>query len=123
MHTTEPTQAVKSDLVILIRDLILGSRVVAAAKNAGVTFNHVRDPAKLAGAAGRRLILDLNQEGAIAAAGVWKAAGEGRLAVGFVSHVDAQTANAARDAGIDKVMARSRFVEVLPALLAGDLSL
>ena len=114
--------AVETDLVILIRDLILGSRVVAAAKNAGVTFVHVREPAKLTGLAGKRLILDLNQEGAIASAGAWKAAGDDRLAVGFVSHVDADTAKAAREAGIDKVMARSRFVEVLPTLLVGELS-
>ncbi|QOV88348.1 hypothetical protein [Humisphaera borealis] len=120
VQTSEPTPAPKSDLVILIRDLILGSRVVAAAKNAGVALVHIRDPARLAVVAGRRLIVDLNQEGAIPAAGRWKSDVPDRFAIGFVSHVDADTARAAREAGIDKIMARSRFVELLPSLLSGE---
>ena len=38
--------------------------------------------------------------------------------VGFVSHVDVNTVNAARAAGIDEVLARSAFTTQLPDLLA-----
>jgi hypothetical protein len=39
--------------------------------------------------------------------------------LGFLSHVDVATANAAREAGCT-VMPRSQFVENLPAILAGE---
>lgn len=64
------------------------------------------------------LIVDLNQPGAIGAAAEWGRSC-GWPVVGFVSHVDADTIAAAREAGITQVLARSRFVEVLPQLLKG----
>ena len=100
-------------LLILCRDLLLGSRITAAAQSAGVAFKVVRDAAKLSGQVGERLIVDLNQDGAIDAAAAWKAATSGTDVVGFVSHVDAATIQQARDAGLDQVMPRSRFVEQL----------
>lgn len=112
-----PTASSPTELVILVRDLILGSKVVAAARQAGVAFVQVREAAGLPRQSGTRLIVDLNQAGAIAAAGEWKRQAAGRTVVGFVSHVDADTARAAREAGVDQVMARSRFVEVLPDLV------
>jgi CheY-like chemotaxis protein len=39
--------------------------------------------------------------------------------LGFVSHVDAATIEAARSAGVDRVLARSAFVAHLPELLRG----
>jgi hypothetical protein len=60
--------------------------------------------------------VDLNQEGAIEAARLWKQRSGGEV-VGFVSHVDVETVNRARAAGIDQVLARSAFVERLPDLL------
>jgi CheY-like chemotaxis protein len=39
--------------------------------------------------------------------------------LGFVSHVDSDTIEAARRAGVDQVMARSAFTEQLPAILTG----
>jgi acetylornithine deacetylase/succinyl-diaminopimelate desuccinylase-like protein len=86
-----PAGDARPPVVALIRDLILGSRVSAAAAGLGVPLRTIRDPAKLAGAAGDRLIVDLNEPGAIEAAVAWRAAGEGRRAVGFVSHVDVAT--------------------------------
>ena len=38
--------------------------------------------------------------------------------VGYVSHVDVNTINAARSAGVDDVVARSAFAEKLAALLS-----
>jgi hypothetical protein len=107
-------------VLVLIRDLMFMARVTGTAKEVGVPVKVVRDPAKLAaeGAAGHadRLIVDLNLEGAIEAAAAWKAAGGGSVA-GFVSHVDSETIRRAREAGIDRVMPRSQFVQVLPELL------
>ena len=40
--------------------------------------------------------------------------------VGFLSHVQGDLALAAREAGCDRVMARSAFVENLPRVLSGD---
>ena len=111
----EPTPS--PTLLILCRDLLLGSRITAAAQSAGVPFRVVRDAAKLTGQEGRRLIVDLNQEGAADAAAAWKAATGGEV-VGFVSHVDGATIQQARGAGLDQVMARSAFVDQLPRLVA-----
>jgi hypothetical protein len=104
----------------LIRDLMFSSRVLGAAKELGTAVKLVRDPAQLLAGAeaapGARLIVDLNLEGAIDAAAAWKSATGGTVA-GFVSHVDSETIRRARDAGIDRVMPRSQFVQVLPELL------
>jgi hypothetical protein len=106
-------------LLILCRDLLLGSRITAAAQSAGVSFKVVRDAAKLADQPGERLIVDLNQDGAVDAAAAWKQAGAGEV-IGFVSHVDADTIAAARQAGLDQVLARSQFVARLPALVTNS---
>jgi hypothetical protein len=109
-----------SDVPILglVRDLIFSTKITTTARAAGIEVKVVRDPVKLAAEAGRVLLVDLNLAGAIEAAGEWRKAA-GRSVIGFVSHVDAETAAQARVAGIDRVMARSRFVELLPELLAG----
>lgn len=101
----------------LVRDLIFGSRISAVAAGLDLPVRTVRDPARLAGEPGDQLIVDLNLPGAIEAAAAWKAERPGRLAVGFVSHVDVNTIRTARERGIDHVMARSRFVTILPDLL------
>ena len=113
-------------VIVLVRDMMLSSRITATARAAGVPVTLLRDPAQLAAAAAAattdstRLILDLNQPGAIDAAVAWKAPHQVREAIGFVSHVDADTIARARAAGIDRVLPRSRFVEMLPELLTGD---
>lgn len=114
-------------VLALIRDLMFSSRVTSTAASLGVAVKLLRDPALLSGEPGRRLLVDLNLPGAIEAAAAWKRAGgeanaaegEGRRRVvtGFVSHVDAETIGRARAAGIDRVMARSQFVQVIPDLL------
>ena len=104
-------------LVILCRDLLLGSRITAAAQSVGVGFKVVRDAAKLAGQPGRRLIVDLNQDGAIDAAVAWKSASGGEV-VGFVSHVDSATIAQARGAGLDQILARNALVQQLPSLVS-----
>ena len=104
-------------VLVLVRDLMFTSRISAAARAAGIAITALRDPAQVSGAQGRRLIVDLNQPGALEAAAEWKQASAGDV-VGFVSHVDAATIARARAAGIDRILPRSRFVEILPELLA-----
>jgi hypothetical protein len=103
----------------LVRDLIFSTRISTTAKAAGAEVKVIRDPATLGNQPGRLLIVDLNLEGAIEAAASWKSATNGSV-VGFVSHVDAETAARARSAGIERVMARSQFVIILPTLLTQD---
>lgn len=107
-------------VLALVRDLIFASRITATASASKVEVRLVRDPGRLAGVPGRRLIVDLNLPGAIEAAADWARAapGAGGEVVGFVSHVDTNTIARARAAGIPKVLARSRFVELLPELLS-----
>ena len=112
-----PPQPPGPPVLALVRDLIFASKITATAKSAGVDVTLVRDPAQLADKMGRRLIVDLNLPGAIEAAAGWMRTTGGEV-VGFVSHVDAASIAQARAAGIPEVLARSRFVEVLPRLLA-----
>ena len=108
-------------IIALVKDLIFSSRIGATARAESAAVQMVRDPAQLASLNGALLILDLNLAGAIEAASAWLAAGGSdapqRHAVGFVSHVDAATIDAAKAAGIPQVLPRSRFVQVLPELL------
>jgi DNA-binding NarL/FixJ family response regulator len=103
-------------VLVLVRDLLFASKIRATAHSIDATVRMLREPAQVTGAEGRRLIVDLNQPGALDAAVAWKR-GTGGEVVGFVSHVDAQTIQAARTAGLDQVLPRSRFVEVLAELL------
>ena len=103
-------------VLLLCRDLIFQSRITATARELGITTATIRDPALLVDRPGRLLVVDLNQPGAIDAAGLWRTSTR-RPVVGFVSHVDAATAAAAKAAGVDRVMARSAFVTQLSAIL------
>ena len=107
-------------VLIMVRDLLFSSRITATAKSANIPFKVIRDPAKLAGEPGDRLIVDLNQPQTIPAAADWRKQ-SGRPVIGFVSHVDADTIAQAKAAGLDKVMARSQFVQQLESLLAEKL--
>ena len=107
-------------VLVLVRDLMFATKITATARAAGIDVRLIREPGHLAGQAGGRLIVDLNQVGAIPAAAAWHRA-TNRPVIGFVSHVDKETAAAARAAGIARIVARSYFVEHLPQLLSGDI--
>jgi hypothetical protein len=105
-------------VVVLVRDLMFSGRISAEARAVGKAVKLVREPAKLAEVPGTLLIVDLNLENALEAAAGWRDAEAGRTVVAFVAHTDAPRIAAARGAGIEQVMPRSRFVEVLPAILS-----
>lgn len=104
-------------VLALVRDLLFVSRITTAARSVGRTVTVIRAPGELSKHAGPLLVADLNLEGAVKAAGDWKQSQGGQV-IGFVSHTDAATIAQAREAGIDRVMARSGFVESLPSLLS-----
>jgi hypothetical protein len=107
-------------LLVLVRDLLFSSRIAVAARHLGVEIKLLRESRQLTAEAGGRLIVDLNQAGALDAAIEWRRGGHARQVIGFVAHVDAETIRRARDAGIDQVLPRSRFVAELESLLRGD---
>jgi hypothetical protein len=111
------TQNEEGVVLCLVRDLLFYSKIRAAAANtAGIVLKNVRDPAKLAGEVGSGLIVDLNQPEALAAAAQWLGH-SGKPVVGFVSHVDADTIQAAKAAGVDQVVPRSQFEKNLSRIL------
>jgi len=103
-------------VLALVRDLLFSSKITVTARSAGVDVRVLRRPDDLADADGDLLLVDLNQAGVIEAAAAWHRRTACQV-VGFVSHVDADTAAKAKAAGIKRVLARSRFVELLPNLL------
>lgn len=105
-------------ILIFVRDLIFSSRIVEAARDAGVAFKVVRKPEALQVEAGRLLIVDLNLDGAIKAAGAWREA-TGTPVIGFVSHVDTEVIASAKAAGIDQILSRGQFTQLLPSLIRG----
>ena len=104
-------------VLVLVRDLMFSGRIGATARAANVPITFLRDPAALANTPGTRLIVDLGQPGALDAAAAWMQANSGEV-VGFVAHVEADTISRARAAGIDRVLTRGQFVQVLPELLS-----
>ena len=106
-------------ILALVRDLMFSGRIMAEARAAGANVRVIRDPKQienLGDTPANLMIVDLNLPGAVEAAGEWQKAA-GRRVVGFVSHVDAETISRARSVGLEQVLARSRFVQILPELL------
>ncbi len=114
------TDRAAAPIIVLVSDLIFASRVSNTAKVLGAEIRLLRDPRRLAECEGCSCIVDLNLAGAITAVQVWRSGGttgRPRKVVGFVSHTDVLTIQRAREAGVDRVMARSAFVAQLPDLL------
>ncbi len=113
------SQTDSPSILVLVRDLMFSGRILAEARAAAASVKVIRDPAELSKLDGNQpklMIVDLNLPGALAAAAQWRKTA-GRSVVGFVSHEDIETISQARSAGVDQVLARSRFVQILPDLL------
>jgi hypothetical protein len=104
-------------VLMLCRDLMFVSKVTATARAMQLPVKIVRDSAQLP-PEGIKLLVDLGQEGAIAAAAGWKAATGGKV-IGFAPHVDAQTLAQAKTAGFDQVLTRGQFTSSLETILRG----
>jgi hypothetical protein len=103
-------------ILALVRDLLFASKITSTAQARGVAVKIIRDPSMLHNETGTRLLVDLNQPGALEAAAQWRLT-HSRPVLGFVSHVDADTIARAREAGIEQILARGQFVQQLAQLL------
>lgn len=114
-------------VVAAVEDLLFRSKISETAAGLGVEALFPRSPEKLLAAVRRSppdlLILDLNSHRfeplALLASVQEDAALRGVPTVGFLSHVQKDLAVAAREAGCERIMARSAFTRDLPRILAG----
>jgi CheY-like chemotaxis protein len=112
-------------IIAIVEDLMFTSKIKVAASQLGVivVFARSKEAAldEMRKQAPARVILDLNSIRAdpLGIVGAMKAdpALAATPTVGFVSHVRADIINAARQAGVDEVMARSAFTERLAEIL------
>ena len=110
--------------LLLCDDLIFTSRVLGTAKALGLAVGTARDVAGLLRMARHApptcVLLDLQHPQLVLVALLDELRTIGPMRVmGYGSHVDAKTLHAARVAGCDPVLPRSRFVEELPTALTG----
>ena len=98
---------------------MFASKISASAKSLGLSVKFIRDPKLLQSESGNRLILDLNQPGAIEAAVQWKQEYDGQV-IGFVSHVDNETIARAKAAGIDQILSRGQFAQNMDRILSEE---
>src|SRR5262249_10201508 len=109
--------------LLLSDDLIFTSRITGTARDLGLTVTPVRSADRLLESARPPppacVIVDLANPGLAVAdlmAGLRSLSTLPRV-VAYGSHVDVETLKAARAAGCDPVLPRSKFVEELPAAL------
>ena len=114
-------------VIALVEDLMFLSRIREAARGSGVEVVPVRSLPELleAGRTTPRLVvLDLDSPRLPALEAVQALRQEPALArvpvVGFLSHVEADLARRAREAGCTRVMARGAFVREIAGLLGND---
>src|SRR5690348_5077328 len=106
--------------LLLCDDLLFSSRITATARALGLSVQTVRSPEALVEQARRQaphcVLLDLGHVGLDVAAlmdRLTEACGRRPRVVAYGSHVDTETLRAARAAGCDPVLPRSKFVEQL----------
>lgn len=115
-------------ILVAVDDLLFSSKIRATARQAGVELTFARSQAEILEQA-RTLrptlaIFDLNSSKTSPIDTIAAMKNDPVLAgiptLGFVSHVDARTINAARTAGTDEVMPRSTFAGNLAEILLTD---
>lgn len=111
-------------IVCVMDDLLFSIKIKNAAKSLGVDLYFERSAGVVETVRAKQprlVILDLNAErlAPMAAIAALKADPElrGIPTLGFVSHVDTAAIDAARAAGIDRVLARSAFAAQLAEIL------
>jgi PleD family two-component response regulator len=110
-----------------VEDLLFKSKISETASQLGVEASFPRNPKKLLEAVRESqpdlLVLDLNSARfePLSLLGDVKSDEATRdvTTIGFLSHVQKDLAVAAREAGCDRVVARSAFTKNLPEILAG----
>ena len=111
-----------------VEDLLFRSKIGETAAQLGVEASFPRSPKKLEDALRASppdlLILDLNSSrfeplGLLQSVKAEEAT-KNVATLGFLSHVQKDLAVAAKEAGCDRVMARSAFTKDLPKVIAGE---
>ena len=111
-------------ILAVVDDLFFLAKIQQTARQLNVAVEAVapgslQDRLTEDGACG--VLLDLNHRSGAAIEAIKAAKRDSRSAkvplVGFLSHVQAELAQAARAAGCDKILARSAFTQQLPLLL------
>jgi threonine dehydratase len=113
-------------IVAVVDDLMFSSRIREAARAAGAEVTFVRRRADVDAALGAHrpglVLFDLDRDALDPIGAIREIRGtpefSGVTVVAFGSHVKTERLQAAREAGADRVMARSAFVAELPKLLA-----
>jgi hypothetical protein len=103
-------------VVAIAPDLLLGSKVEAMLSAAGHEVTLSPAPAEALLPEADLLVADLETENAEALVGL------GMPVLGYYSHVDVETRQAAEAAGVDLVVPRSRLARELPQLVESLLS-
>ncbi|HMF16484.1 MAG TPA: hypothetical protein VKE98_04720 [Gemmataceae bacterium] len=109
--------------LLLCDDLMFTSRITGTARTHALTLKSVRSQAELEALATQQspscVLIDLANPGLVIVDLIRKLRPEGKgpYLVAFGSHVDAATLNAARQAGCDLVLPRSKFIDELPTAL------
>jgi PleD family two-component response regulator len=112
-------------ILAVLDDLMFASKIKTTASQLGVSVAFARSAdgalAEMRKAAPSLVILDLNNARTdplgIVAAMRQEAALASIPTVGYVSHVQTDVINAARQAGVGEVMTRSAFTQQLPEIL------
>jgi CheY-like chemotaxis protein len=120
----EPNDSEACMIVVVVEDLIFLSKIQQTAGQVGVPIESLGPDKlgeRLARGGVRAVIIDLNHRSG-AAVDVVRALKSNPSTrhiqiTGFLSHVQADLAIAAREAGCDHIMARSKFTQQLPELL------
>jgi PleD family two-component response regulator len=115
-------------ILAAVEDLLFKSKISETASTLGIEAAFPRSPKKLLDALRESppdlLVLDLNSarfEPLTLLREVKSEEATRNVAtVGFLSHVQKDLAVAAREAGCDRIVARSAFTRDLPKILAGD---
>ena len=110
-----------------VEDLLFRSKISETASQLGIEASFPRNPRKLLEAVRESppdlLVLDLNSARfdplVLLRTVRAEATKESVKTVGFLSHVQKDLAVAAREAGCDRILARSAFTKNLPEILAG----
>jgi len=128
-QTNDSTEAdVARKVLGALEDLLFKSKISETASQLGIEAAFPRSPEKLLRALHESppdlLVLDLNSARfePLMLLGQVKSDEATRdvPTVGFLSHVQKDLAVAAREAGCDRIVARSAFTRDLPKILAGD---
>ncbi|MGH2427421.1 MAG: hypothetical protein ACRDGV_00845 [Candidatus Limnocylindria bacterium] len=109
-------------VVAVVRDLMLFSRIEAAARQAGAELSRVDSPQQLPPPAQADVVLvDWNERAAgwEDALRTWRSSAPGTRLVLFGPHTDLQAHADAKRHGLGPMWARSRLVRELPALVRG----